>query len=129
MPSMNGKLSYQKSDRNKQQTAYSQPSQPQSVLLQSQSRSGAKESKESSLSPLFPDQDPERVKHSEFPGYILNWCKPVLLFFSFDRVVLYVCLNTGRKQKTPKKFTGEQPSISGTFGLKGKMWNPVRLNK
>uniref|UniRef100_A0A8C0AQY6 Zinc finger protein 512B n=1 Tax=Buteo japonicus TaxID=224669 RepID=A0A8C0AQY6_9AVES len=24
-----------------------------------------------------------------------------------------------RKQKTPKKFTGEQPSISGTFGLKG----------
>nr|XP_046213689.1 zinc finger protein 512B-like [Oncorhynchus gorbuscha] len=25
----------------------------------------------------------------------------------------------GRKQKTPKKFTGEQPSISGTFGLKG----------
>lgn len=26
----------------------------------------------------------------------------------------------GRKQKTPKKFTGEQPSISGTFGLKGK---------
>ncbi|ETE59650.1 Zinc finger protein, partial [Ophiophagus hannah] len=23
-----------------------------------------------------------------------------------------------RKQKTPKKFTGEQPSISGTFGLK-----------
>uniref|UniRef100_A0A3P8WTY5 Zinc finger protein 512B n=1 Tax=Cynoglossus semilaevis TaxID=244447 RepID=A0A3P8WTY5_CYNSE len=88
VPSMNGKLSYQKSDRNKQQTAYSQPSQPQSVLLQSQSRSGAKESKESSLSPLFPDQDPERVKHR-------------------------------RKQKTPKKFTGEQPSISGTFGLKG----------
>lgn len=26
---------------------------------------------------------------------------------------------SGRKQKTPKKFTGEQPSISGTFGLKG----------
>ncbi|XP_053309535.1 zinc finger protein 512B isoform X2 [Spea bombifrons] len=24
-----------------------------------------------------------------------------------------------RKQKTPKKFTGEQPSVSGTFGLKG----------
>ncbi|XP_048839584.1 zinc finger protein 512B isoform X2 [Brienomyrus brachyistius] len=24
-----------------------------------------------------------------------------------------------RKQKAPKKFTGEQPSISGTFGLKG----------
>lgn len=27
---------------------------------------------------------------------------------------------SGRKQKTPKKFTGEQPSISGTFGLKGE---------
>uniref|UniRef100_A0AAR2IZN7 C2H2-type domain-containing protein n=1 Tax=Pygocentrus nattereri TaxID=42514 RepID=A0AAR2IZN7_PYGNA len=26
-----------------------------------------------------------------------------------------------RKQKTPKKFTGEQPSISGTFGLKEKL--------
>ncbi|XP_058846947.1 zinc finger protein 512B-like isoform X1 [Acipenser ruthenus] len=24
-----------------------------------------------------------------------------------------------RKQRTPKKFTGEQPSISGTFGMKG----------
>uniref|UniRef100_A0A803K615 Zinc finger protein 512B n=1 Tax=Xenopus tropicalis TaxID=8364 RepID=A0A803K615_XENTR len=24
-----------------------------------------------------------------------------------------------RKQKTPRKFTGEQPSLSGTFGLKG----------
>lgn len=28
-------------------------------------------------------------------------------------------IELGRKQKTPKKFTGEQPSISGTFGLKG----------
>lgn len=28
---------------------------------------------------------------------------------------------SGRKQKTPKKFTGEQPSISGTFGLKGEV--------
>ncbi|XP_019403828.1 PREDICTED: zinc finger protein 512B isoform X2 [Crocodylus porosus] len=26
-----------------------------------------------------------------------------------------------RKQKTPKKFTGEQPSISGTFGLKASL--------
>lgn len=35
---------------------------------------------------------------------------------------------SGRKQKTPKKFTGEQPSISGTFGLKGKTpasWRPL----
>ncbi|XP_047662923.1 zinc finger protein 512B isoform X4 [Tachysurus fulvidraco] len=38
----------------------------------------------------FPEEDPERMKHK-----------------------------LGRKQKTPKKFTGEQPSISGTFGLKG----------
>eukprot|EP00076_Gallus_gallus_P028312 XP_015151915.1 zinc finger protein 512B isoform X6 [Gallus gallus] len=36
------------------------------------------------------EEDPERMKHK-----------------------------SGRKQKTPKKFTGEQPSISGTFGLKG----------
>jgi len=32
---------------------------------------------------------------------------------------LFLSFESGRKQKTPKKFTGEQPSISGTFGLKG----------
>ncbi|XP_048405620.1 zinc finger protein 512B isoform X5 [Stegostoma tigrinum] len=34
-----------------------------------------------------------------------------------------------RKQKTPKKFTGEQPSISGTFGLKGKRTQQSGLSK
>ncbi|XP_053430864.1 zinc finger protein 512B isoform X2 [Nycticebus coucang] len=36
-----------------------------------------------------------------------------------------------RKQKTPKKFTGEQPSISGTFGLKGlvKAEDKVRVHR
>ncbi|XP_041060000.1 zinc finger protein 512B isoform X1 [Carcharodon carcharias] len=34
-----------------------------------------------------------------------------------------------RKQKTPKKFTGEQPSISGTFGLKGKPTPQSGLSK
>lgn len=34
--------------------------------------------------------------------------------------MFYFSPDPGRKQKTPKKFTGEQPSISGTFGLKGK---------
>ncbi|XP_041955554.1 zinc finger protein 512B isoform X1 [Alosa sapidissima] len=51
---------------------------------------GGSESDGGSLPPSCPEEDPERTRH-----------KP------------------GRKQKTPKKFTGEQPSISGTFGLKG----------
>ncbi|XP_051962181.1 zinc finger protein 512B-like [Xyrauchen texanus] len=36
-----------------------------------------------------------------------------------------------RKQKTPKKFTGEQPSISGTFGLKGmnKVEEKLKVNR
>uniref|UniRef100_A0A8C5QRM6 Zinc finger protein 512 n=1 Tax=Leptobrachium leishanense TaxID=445787 RepID=A0A8C5QRM6_9ANUR len=38
---------------------------------------------------------------------------PVLFLFS-------ISLESGRKQKTPKKFTGEQPSITGAFTLKGK---------
>uniref|UniRef100_A0A8D3A5N8 Zinc finger protein 512B n=1 Tax=Scophthalmus maximus TaxID=52904 RepID=A0A8D3A5N8_SCOMX len=39
--------------------------------------------------------------------------------YVFDRSLHCFSLEPGRKQKTPKKFTGEQPSISGTFGLKG----------
>ncbi|XP_058265588.1 zinc finger protein 512B isoform X4 [Hemibagrus wyckioides] len=54
------------------------------------SDAGGSESGGSGLPPNFPEEDPERMKHK-----------------------------LGRKQKTPKKFTGEQPSISGTFGLKG----------
>nr|XP_034979057.1 LOW QUALITY PROTEIN: zinc finger protein 512B [Zootoca vivipara] len=53
--------------------------------------SGGKGSKhQSSRQASEQEEDPERMKHK-----------------------------LGRKQKTPKKFTGEQPSISGTFGLKG----------
>ncbi|XP_074500200.1 zinc finger protein 512B isoform X5 [Sebastes fasciatus] len=95
-PSQNGELAHQKSERKQhsqpsQQIQPSQPAQPQSQ--ESQSTSSDAEGSESdgdSLPPSFPDEDPERMRH-----------KP------------------GRKQKTPKKFTGEQPSISGTFGLKG----------
>uniref|UniRef100_A0A670Z797 Zinc finger protein 512B n=1 Tax=Pseudonaja textilis TaxID=8673 RepID=A0A670Z797_PSETE len=46
--------------------------------------------------------------------------KPLTLPLAFS--AFYFCFllfELGRKQKTPKKFTGEQPSISGTFGLKG----------
>nr|XP_020463756.1 zinc finger protein 512B isoform X3 [Monopterus albus] len=98
MPSQNGELAHQKSDRrphshsqHSQQLHQSQSIQPQSQQAQSQSTSsdaGGSESEGGSLPPSFPDEDPERMRHR-------------------------------RKQKTPKKFTGEQPSISGTFGLKG----------
>ncbi|XP_035502074.1 zinc finger protein 512B isoform X3 [Scophthalmus maximus] len=99
-PSQNGELAHQRSERKphshgqpSQQIHQSQPVFPQSQQSQSQSTSSDAEgsdSDEGSLPPCFPDEDPERMRH-----------KP------------------GRKQKTPKKFTGEQPSISGTFGLKG----------
>lgn len=48
-------------------------------------------------------------------------CFTALLQYSYltKFLSLFLSLESGRKQKTPKKFTGEQPSISGTFGLKG----------
>ncbi|XP_033982295.1 zinc finger protein 512B isoform X5 [Trematomus bernacchii] len=95
-PSQNGELAHQKSER--KQHSHSQPSQQihQPVQPQSQqshstsSEAEGSESEGDSLPASFPDEDPERMRHK-----------------------------LGRKQKTPKKFTGEQPSISGTFGLKG----------
>lgn len=48
--------------------------------------------------------------------YTFSWC----VFIVWVDPVFYFSPDPGRKQKTPKKFTGEQPSISGTFGLKGK---------
>ncbi|XP_030278745.1 zinc finger protein 512B isoform X5 [Sparus aurata] len=99
-PSQNGELAHQRSERKQhshsqpsQQIHQSQPVQSQSQQSQSHSTSsdaGGSESEGGSLPPPYPDEDPERMRHK-----------------------------LGRKQKTPKKFTGEQPSISGTFGLKG----------
>ncbi|XP_072305873.1 zinc finger protein 512B isoform X2 [Eucyclogobius newberryi] len=101
LPSQNGEVSHQRTDRkphvqnqsspNLHQSAPSLPAQLQSQS-QSQSQSTSSESEgsesEEGLASSYLDEDPERMKHR-------------------------------RKQKTPKKFTGEQPSISGTFGLKG----------
>ncbi|KAM9445797.1 zinc finger protein 512B isoform 2-T2 [Clarias gariepinus] len=81
-PSQNGECTDQR--REKRQQHSSQQQQQKGTC----SYAGGSKCKESSLSPSFPKEDPERMKHR-------------------------------RKQKTPKKFTGEQPSISGTFGLKG----------
>ncbi|XP_077464430.1 zinc finger protein 512B isoform X1 [Stigmatopora argus] len=97
-PSHNGELAHQRSERKQHIQPLLQSHQIQSSQLQieqshSQSTSsdaGGSESECGSLPPSYPDEDPERMKHRQ-----------------------------GRKQKTPKKFTGEQPSITGTFGLKG----------
>ncbi|XP_049608934.1 zinc finger protein 512B isoform X1 [Syngnathus scovelli] len=97
-PSHNGELTHQRSERKQHsqpslQSHQAQSAQPQFEQSRSQSTSsdaGGSESECGSLPPSYPDEDPERMKHRQ-----------------------------GRKQKTPKKFTGEQPSISGTFGLKG----------
>ncbi|XP_040915979.1 zinc finger protein 512B isoform X4 [Toxotes jaculatrix] len=97
-PSQNGELAHQKSER--KQHSHSQPSpqihQSQPVLplsqqSQSQSTSSDAGGSESEGGSLPPSFPDEDPER----------------------------MRHRRKQKTPKKFTGEQPSISGTFGLKG----------
>ncbi|TMS16033.1 Zinc finger protein 512B [Larimichthys crocea] len=97
-PSQNGELAHQKSERKQhshsqpsQQIHQSQPVQPQSQQSQSQSTSSDAGGSESEGGSLPPPFPDEDPER----------------------------MRHRRKQKTPKKFTGEQPSISGTFGLKG----------
>ncbi|CAN9515527.1 unnamed protein product [Ophioblennius macclurei] len=90
-PSQNGELAHQRSER--KQHSHSQPSQPIHQLIQPQSQSTSSDAGESeSEGGSLPPSFPD-----EDPERMRH----------------------RRKQKTPKKFTGEQPSISGTFGLKG----------
>uniref|UniRef100_A0A3Q4BXH6 C2H2-type domain-containing protein n=1 Tax=Mola mola TaxID=94237 RepID=A0A3Q4BXH6_MOLML len=95
MPSQNGELAHQKSDKKQhshsQQTHQSLPVQPQFQQSQSQSTSSDAGGSESEGGSLPPPFPDEDPER----------------------------MRHRRKQKTPKKFTGEQPSISGTFGLKG----------
>ncbi|KAM4610453.1 zinc finger protein 512B isoform 2-T3 [Polymixia lowei] len=97
-PSQNGELGPQRSDR--KQHTLSQPPQsihqsqlvlPDSQQSQSQSTSSDAGGSESEGGSLPPPFPDEDPER----------------------------MRHRRKQKTPKKFTGEQPSISGTFGLKG----------
>ncbi|KAM9855879.1 zinc finger protein 512B [Aulostomus maculatus] len=97
-PTQNGELAHQKNER--KQHSYSQPSlqihqsqsvQPQSQQSASQSTSSDAGGSESEGGSLPPSYPDEDPER----------------------------MRHRRKQKTPKKFTGEQPSISGTFGLKG----------
>lgn len=78
MPSQNGELAHQKTERKQhshsQQTHQSQPVQPQSQQSQSQSTSsdaGGSESEGGSLPPPFPDEDPERMRHSNITANLL----------------------------------------------------------
>ncbi|XP_062282397.1 zinc finger protein 512B isoform X3 [Scomber scombrus] len=97
-PSQNGELAHQKSERKQhnhsqpsQQIHQSLPVQPQSQQSQAQSTSSDAGGSESEEGSLPPSFPDEDPER----------------------------MRHRRKQKTPKKFTGEQPSISGTFGLKG----------
>uniref|UniRef100_A0A3B4A1R3 C2H2-type domain-containing protein n=1 Tax=Periophthalmus magnuspinnatus TaxID=409849 RepID=A0A3B4A1R3_9GOBI len=96
MPSQNGELSHQKADRKLHIQNQGSPNLHQSVpsvpaQLQSQSQSTSSDAGGSESEGGLPPSYPD-----EDPERMKH-----------------------RKQKTPKKFTGEQPSISGTFGLKG----------
>ncbi|XP_029362956.1 zinc finger protein 512B isoform X2 [Echeneis naucrates] len=97
-PSQNGELAHQKSERKQhshnqpsQQIHQAQPMLPQSQQSQSHSTSSDAGGSESEGGSLPPSFPDEDPER----------------------------MRHRRKQKTPKKFTGEQPSISGTFGLKG----------
>lgn len=77
--------------------------------------------------PVSPEEGAERTKHSKrrAGGQRLGWGSHPLAqasrwLFDQNLGLCLLCPESGRKQKTPKKFTGEQPSISGTFGLKGR---------
>ncbi|KAF3860583.1 hypothetical protein F7725_000838 [Dissostichus mawsoni] len=93
-PSQNGELAHQKSER--KQHSHSQPSQQIHQPVQPQSQQSHSTSSEAEGSESEGDSLP-----ASFPDE------------DPER------MRHRRKQKTPKKFTGEQPSISGTFGLKG----------
>lgn len=100
-PSQNGELAHQKSERKQHshsqpspQIHQSQPVQPQSQQSQSQSTSsdgGGSESEGGSLPPSFPDEDPERMRHSKITAYLLQWTTYslyMLALYVFDRSLL-----------------------------------------
>ncbi|XP_061667544.1 zinc finger protein 512B isoform X2 [Syngnathoides biaculeatus] len=95
-PSRNGELTHQRSERKQHsqpslQSHQSPSAQPQIKQSQSQTTSSDAGGSESECGSLPPSYPDEDPER----------------------------MKHRRKQKTPKKFTGEQPSISGTFGLKG----------
>ncbi|XP_057686164.1 zinc finger protein 512B isoform X1 [Corythoichthys intestinalis] len=95
-PSHNGELTHHRSERKQHNQQSLQSHQSQSAQLQieqsqSQSTSSDAGGSESECGSLPPSYPDEDPER----------------------------MKHRRKQKTPKKFTGEQPSISGTFGLKG----------
>lgn len=126
-PSHNGELVHQRGER--RQHSHTQPSLqlhlPPSEQSRSQSTSsdaGGSESEGGSLPPSYPDEDPERMKHSKITAFVRGAAGAACSRRVCFTLLCALCfsLEPGRKQKTPKKFTGEQPSISGTFGLKGR---------
>lgn len=74
-----------------------------------------------------PEEGAERTKHSKTrlggSGQRGGAGQRLASRWLFDQTSgpRFLSPESGRKQKTPKKFTGEQPSISGTFGLKGEV--------
>uniref|UniRef100_A0A3P8R877 C2H2-type domain-containing protein n=1 Tax=Astatotilapia calliptera TaxID=8154 RepID=A0A3P8R877_ASTCA len=97
-PSQNGELAYQKNER--KQHSHSQPSQQIHQTLPVQPHSQQSHSQSTSSDAGGSESEGGSLP-SSFPDEDPERMKH------------------RRKQKTPKKFTGEQPSISGTFGLKG----------
>uniref|UniRef100_A0A8C6T2S4 Zinc finger protein 512B n=1 Tax=Neogobius melanostomus TaxID=47308 RepID=A0A8C6T2S4_9GOBI len=91
MPSQNGELSHHRTERKTHIKSQTSPHLHQPEPVQSQSTSSDAGGSESEGGSLPPSYLDEDPER----------------------------MKHRRKQKTPKKFTGEQPSISGTFGLKG----------
>jgi len=78
-PSQNGELAHQKGERKQhshkqpsQQIHHSQPVQPESQSQSTSSDAGGSESEGGSLPPSFPDEDPERMRHSKITAKLLQ---------------------------------------------------------
>uniref|UniRef100_A0AAV2LX87 C2H2-type domain-containing protein n=1 Tax=Knipowitschia caucasica TaxID=637954 RepID=A0AAV2LX87_KNICA len=108
MPSQNGELSHLRVDRKphtQNQTPplhQSSPSAP--AQIQTQSQTQIQSPSQSQSQSTSSDAGGSESEEGQAPSYTDE---------DPER------MKHRRKQKTPKKFTGEQPSISGTFGLKG----------
>ncbi|KAJ8779170.1 hypothetical protein J1605_013021 [Eschrichtius robustus] len=113
-----------------QSSAFPLSTDPSSSPLSLGSRPlGGKEAPRAAGPVSLPEEGAERTKHSKTraggggrAGAAASRPEPPDGYLTRAFVLCFLSPESGRKQKTPKKFTGEQPSISGTFGLKGEAW-------
>lgn len=108
VPSQNGELAHQRSERKQhshsQQTQQSQLVQALSQQSQSHSTSsdaGGSESEGGSLPPSLPDEDPERMRHSEPTVYLLEqitYCHVVFDLYGLNLCFAFLLIQDGSRK-------------------------------